>query len=61
MAEELRSRGLLDKIGGLPYLTSLMDTVPTAASAEYYAQIVREKSALRGLIHAGTQITRIGF
>jgi replicative DNA helicase len=61
VAEELRSRGLLDKIGGLPYLTSLMDTVPTAASAEYYAQIVREKSALRGLIHAGTQITRIGF
>jgi replicative DNA helicase len=61
LAEELRSRSLLDKVGGLPYLTSLMDTVPTAASAEYYAQIVREKSALRGLIHAGTQITRIGF
>jgi len=61
VAEELRTRGLLDKVGGLPYLTSLMDTVPTAASAEYYAQIVAEKSALRGLIHAGTQITRIGF
>jgi replicative DNA helicase len=61
VAEELRTRGLLDKVGGLPYLTSLMDTVPTAASAEYYAQIVGEKSALRGLIHAGTQITRIGF
>ncbi len=61
LAEELRRRALLDKVGGLPYLTSLMDTVPTAASAEYYAQIVREKSALRGLIHAGTQITRIGF
>ena len=38
-----------------------MDTVPTAASAEYYAQIVREKAALRGLIHAGTQITQIGY
>jgi len=61
LAEELRQRGLLDKVGGLPYLTSLMDMVPTAASAEYYAQIVREKAALRGLIHAGTQITRIGF
>ena len=61
VAEELRGRGLLDRVGGLPYLTSLMDTVPTAASAEYYAQIVREKSALRGLIHAGTQITQIGF
>jgi replicative DNA helicase len=61
LAEELKQRSLLEKVGGLPYLTSLMDMVPTAASAEYYAHIVREKSALRGLIHAGTQITRIGF
>jgi replicative DNA helicase len=61
VAEELRGRALLDRVGGLPYLTSLMDAVPTAASAEYYAEIVREKSALRGLIHAGTQITQIGF
>jgi replicative DNA helicase len=61
VAEELRNRGVLDRVGGLPYLTSLMDTVPTAASAEYYARIVAEKSALRGLIHAGTQITQIGF
>jgi replicative DNA helicase len=61
VAEELRGRSLLDRVGGLPYLTSLMDAVPTAASAEYYAEIVREKSALRGLIHAGTQITQIGF
>jgi replicative DNA helicase len=61
LGEELRRRALLDKVGGIPYLSSLMETVPTAASAEYYANIVREKAALRGLIHAGTQITRIGF
>src|SRR5579872_1449207 len=61
LSEELKRRGQLEKIGGLAYLTSLMDTVPTAASAEYYANIVREKSSLRGLIHAGTQITRIGY
>jgi replicative DNA helicase len=61
LAEELRSRGMLDKVGGLAYLGSLMDTVPTAASAEYYARIVREKAALRSLIHAGTQITSLGF
>ena len=61
LAEELRRRDLLERVGGLAYLTSLMDTVPTAASAEYYANIVREKSSLRGLIHAGTQIARIGF
>ena len=61
LAEELRNRGMLDKIGGMAYLNSLMDTVPTAASAEYYARIVREKSSLRGLIHAGTQITQFGY
>lgn len=61
LAEELRHRSLLDKVGGLAYLNSLMDTVPTAASAEYYALIVREKASLRGLIHAGTEITKIGF
>ncbi|MDP9105028.1 MAG: replicative DNA helicase, partial [Candidatus Eremiobacteraeota bacterium] len=61
LAEELRNRGMLDKIGGLAYLNSLMDTVPTAASAEYYARIVREKSTLRGLIHAGTQVTALGY
>ncbi|BDE07462.1 replicative DNA helicase [Vulcanimicrobium alpinum] len=61
LAEELKNRGLLDKVGGMAYLSSLMDTVPTAASAEYYAKIVREKSSLRGLIHAGTQITQLGY
>jgi replicative DNA helicase len=61
LAEELKNRGMLDKIGGMAYLNSLMDTVPTAASAEYYARIVREKSSLRGLIHAGTRITQYGY
>lgn len=61
LSEELKQRGLLDKVGGLAYLTSLMEAVPTAASAEYYAKIVEEKAQLRRLIHAGTQITQIGF
>ena len=61
LAEELKNRGHLDKVGGIAYINSLMDTVPTAASAEYYARIVREKASLRSLIHAGTQITRLGF
>ncbi|MBV8356190.1 MAG: replicative DNA helicase, partial [Candidatus Eremiobacteraeota bacterium] len=61
LSEELKRRNQLEKVGGLAYLTSLMDTVPTAASAEYYAHIVREKATLRGLIHAGTQVTAIGY
>jgi replicative DNA helicase len=61
LAEALRNRGVLDKVGGPAYLSSLMDTVQTAASAKYYATIVREKATLRSLIHAGTQITQLGY
>jgi replicative DNA helicase len=61
VAEELRRRGVLERVGGLPYLSALMDTVQTAASARYYATIVREKSVLRSLIHAGTEITQLGY
>jgi replicative DNA helicase len=61
LAEELRRRGDLEKVGGLSYLSSLMDTVQTAASAAYYGKIVREKAVLRGLIHAGTRITQLGY
>ncbi|MBV8246110.1 MAG: replicative DNA helicase, partial [Candidatus Eremiobacteraeota bacterium] len=38
VSEELRRRNLLEKVGGLSYLSSLMDTVQTAASATYYAK-----------------------
>ncbi len=61
VAEELRRRDHLEKVGGISYLSSLMDTVQTAASAAYYAKIVREKAILRGLIRAGTQITQHGY
>jgi replicative DNA helicase len=61
IAEAMRTRGELDKVGGLPYLSSLMDAVPTAASVKHYAEIVREKSDLRALIHAGGRITALGF
>lgn len=61
VAEELRRRTELENVGGLSYLSSLMDTVQTAASAAYYAKIVREKAVLRGLIHAGTRITQLGY
>lgn len=61
VAEELRRRGVLERVGGLSYVSALMDTVQTAASARYYATIVREKAVLRSLIHAGTQISQLGF
>ena len=61
LAEELRRRGALERVGGMPYLTSLLETVPTAASMQYYSAIVREKAQLRGLIRAGGEIARLGF
>ena len=61
LAEELKNRGMLDKIGGMAYLNSLMDTVPTAASVAHYAGIVRGKAQARGLIRVGAEVTRLGY
>ena len=61
LAEVMRTQGVLEKFGGLSYLTSLLDTVPTAASAIYYASLVAEKAQLRRLIFAGLKIQAIGF
>ncbi|MTA85077.1 MAG: replicative DNA helicase, partial [Actinobacteria bacterium] len=61
VAAELTKRGEIAKIGGAPYLHTLVSAVPTAANANYYAQIVREQSILRKLIEAGTKVVQLGF
>jgi replicative DNA helicase len=53
---ELERSGKLEAAGGLAYLSSIARDTPTAANARAYAQIVRERSLLRQLIEAGTQI-----
>ncbi|UAL32134.1 replicative DNA helicase [Nocardioides rotundus] len=58
---ELQRKGLLPKIGGAPYLHTLIANVPTAANAGWYAEIVREKAILRRLVEAGTRIVQIGY
>ncbi len=58
VGEELRQKGCLDGVGGVSYLTSLANSVPTAANAEYYARIVSEKAVLRQLLSSATQIIR---
>ncbi len=52
----LKERELLEQIGGAAYLAELAHYVPTAANVTYYANIVREKSILRRLIMASTEI-----
>ncbi len=61
VAAELERRGELRRIGGAPYLHTLIATVPTAANAGYYAEIVSEKSILRRLVEAGTRIVQLGY
>lgn len=52
LSQRLRDRGQLDAVGGLVYLSSLLDAVPSAANLEFYLEIVREKHLLRRTIRA---------
>ncbi len=61
VAAEMDRRGLLRRIGGAPYLHTLIATVPTAANAGYYAGIVAEKATLRRLVEAGTRVVQYGY
>ncbi|NLU69541.1 replicative DNA helicase [Streptomyces sp. HNM0574] len=58
---ELTKRGEIARVGGPGYVHSLVQTVPTAANAEYYAEIVHERAVLRRLVEAGTRITQMGY
>ncbi|MCP2168905.1 replicative DNA helicase [Goodfellowiella coeruleoviolacea] len=61
VSAELERRGELLRVGGAPYLHTLIATVPTAANAGYYAEIVAEKAVLRRLVEAGTRIVQLGY
>ena len=61
VAAELDRRKLLARVGGAPYLHTLISTVPTAANAGYYAGIVAEKAVLRRLVAAGTRVVQYGY
>ena len=56
MAAELVRTGEIARVGGSPYLHTLVASVPTAAHAEYYARIVKEKATLRSLIFSAKKI-----
>jgi replicative DNA helicase len=56
LSNQLRDKNQIDAIGGVAYLASLVDNVPSAANISYYSKIVKEKSILRKLIGASTAI-----
>ena len=56
LSDKLKNDNSLETVGGVPYLSQIIDMVPTSANVEHYAQIVREKGILRKLIKNATHI-----
>jgi len=57
LSDELRGKTAMEGVGGASYLALLVSLVPTAANIKHHARIVRDKSILRRLLHASTDIT----
>jgi len=57
LTDQLKRKDDLDAIGGLSYLSSLVDMTPTSANIRYHSKIVREKALLRGLIQSAQEIS----
>ena len=60
-AAMLRTRKQIDDIGKVGYLAEVFDSAPTAANAEYYARIIRDRSAARKLIAITTELCRDAY
>ena len=54
LTEQLKKADKLAKIGGIPALSLIANSVPTAANVHYHARIVHEKAQLRSLINSAT-------
>ncbi|MCK4860210.1 MAG: replicative DNA helicase [Candidatus Omnitrophica bacterium] len=61
LKERLKKKKILKEVGGVAYLTTLTNVVPTAANIEQYAHIVKEKALLRSLISASSQIIKESY
>lgn len=61
VANNLKEKNKLEEIGGNAYLAHLVNSVPSASNAGYYAEIVREKKILRDLINISYEISQLGY
>lgn len=61
VSDKLKTKGYLDEIGGINYLTSTTTIVPTTSNIGAYADIVKEKSLLRKLIKISNDIISLGY
>lgn len=61
LTSKLKDDKTLNDIGGVDYLTEILDSTPTAANIDYYLKIVEDKSILRNLINEATEIATLGY
>lgn len=61
VAADLTRRGEIARVGGPGYLHHLVQQVPTAANADYYAEIVHEQWQLRRIVETGIRVTQLGY
>lgn len=61
VSNQLQQAGVLDKVGGRLYISKLVASVPTAAHAGHYAEVLRNKALLRAVIETGTRLVQMGY
>jgi len=61
LSTRLKEKDLLERIGGMAFLTELSSTVPSSANAKHYAELVMKKHMMRRLIEASEQLSHLGF
>lgn len=61
LTDELKKKGILEDVGGVSFLTGLINTVPTAANISHYVKIVKGKAILRALINNATRVISLCF
>ncbi|MGB8816225.1 MAG: replicative DNA helicase [Minisyncoccia bacterium] len=61
LSSKLKENSRLDQVGGMSYLTELVNVVPSSANAEHYAEIVQKKHTMRRLIEAAEHIVNLGY
>jgi len=61
LTEKLKTRNTLEAVGGITFLTNLMDAVPATHNVKYYAKIVEDKSLLRKLIKSSNEIIQKSY
>lgn len=61
LTNKLKEKGYLDQVGGVTYLTSITNMIPTTSNVKVYAEIVKKNSTLRRLIKASNDIISMGY